>query len=93
MKTSKQPLLVCDGAARFLEETLVRSLEGTLFAAISVLFTLAGIAAVFEEALPGTSATQVMASTAAGLVSQARAEPSPRRVAAVVDPSGGDVSQ
>jgi hypothetical protein len=93
MKTSKNPLLVCDGVARFLEETLVRSLEGALFAAVSAVFTLTVIAAVFAELPVANSGTPAMASTASDPALAARAEFAPRQLAAVRDVSQADSTQ
>lgn len=48
MQTSMKPLFMREGAMRFLEETVVHSMEGVLFVLLSTLFTLAGGAAFFE---------------------------------------------
>ena len=48
MQTSLKPLFMREGAMHFLGDTVVSSMEGLLFALISILFTLAG-AAVFVE--------------------------------------------
>lgn len=93
MKTSKKPLLVCDGAARFLEETLVRSLEGTLFAVVSAVFTVASIALVVDEAPWGRSGAQTMAAAAPAPASHARPEIVPRQVVAAHDGAGERATQ
>ncbi len=49
MQTSMKPLFTHERAMRFLEETVVHSMEGVLFALISALFTLAGAAAFLED--------------------------------------------
>ena len=49
MQTSMKPLFMHERAMRFLEETVVHSMEGALFFLLSSLFTLAGVAAVFED--------------------------------------------
>ncbi len=49
MQTSMKPLFMRERAMRFLEVTLVHSMEGVLFALLSALFTLAGVAAFVED--------------------------------------------
>jgi hypothetical protein len=50
MQTPMKPLFMRDRAMRFLEVTVVHSMEGVLFALLSALFTLAGAAAFLEDA-------------------------------------------
>lgn len=49
MQTSMKPLFTGERAMRFLEITVVHSMEGVLFALLSALFTLAGAAAFLED--------------------------------------------
>ena len=49
MQTSMRPLFTGERAIRFLEVTVVHSMEGVLFALLSALFTLAGAAALLEN--------------------------------------------
>jgi len=49
MQTSMKPLFTGERAIRFLEVTVVHSMEGVLFALLSALFTLAGAAALLEN--------------------------------------------
>jgi hypothetical protein len=49
MQTSMKPLFMGERAMRFLEVTVVHSMEGMLFALLSALFTLAGVAAFVED--------------------------------------------
>ena len=49
MQTSMKPLFMGERAIRFLEVTVVHSMEGVLFALLSALFTLAGVAAFLED--------------------------------------------
>ncbi|MBI3156352.1 MAG: hypothetical protein HYZ20_13215 [Burkholderiales bacterium] len=93
MTTSKKPMLVCDGAARWLEETLVRSLEGTLFALVSALFALASIALVADEKPWGSSGAQTIAATAPGPAAHARAEVAPRQIVAARRDAGERATQ
>lgn len=50
MQESMKPLFMRERAMRFLEVTVVHSMEGMLFALLSALFTLAGAAAFLEDA-------------------------------------------
>jgi hypothetical protein len=49
MQTSMKPLFTGERAMRFLEITVVHSMEGVLFVLLSALFTLAGAAAFLED--------------------------------------------
>ena len=49
METPMKPLFMRQRALRFLTETVVHSMEGVLFVLVSMLFTLAGAAAVLED--------------------------------------------
>jgi hypothetical protein len=49
MQTSMKPLFMRESALRFLEVTVVHSMEGMLFALLSALFTLAGAAVLLED--------------------------------------------
>ena len=49
MQTPMKPLFMREGAMRFLEVTVVHSMEGVLFVLLSALFTLAGVAAFVED--------------------------------------------
>ena len=49
MQTSMKPLFMREGAMRFLQVTVVHSMEGALFAVLSALFTLAGAAALLGD--------------------------------------------
>ncbi len=49
MQASMKPLFMRERAMRFLEVTVVHSMEGVLFALISALFTLGGAAVFFED--------------------------------------------
>jgi len=45
-----KPQFTREAARHFLEETVVHSMEGVLFASLSTLFTLAGAAIFLEDA-------------------------------------------
>jgi hypothetical protein len=66
MQTSMKPLFMGERAIRFLEVTVVHSMEGVLFALLSALFTLAGAAALLEDSswLAGSSSTVAAAPAA-----------------------------
>jgi hypothetical protein len=49
MQTSMKPLFTGERAMRFLEITVVHSMEGVLFALLSAVFTIAGAAAFLED--------------------------------------------
>ena len=49
MQTPMKPLFMSERAMRFLEVTVVHSMEGVLFVLLSALFTLAGVAAFVED--------------------------------------------
>jgi hypothetical protein len=49
MQTSMKPLFMRERAMHFLEDTVVHSMEGVLFASLSTLFTLAGAAVFLED--------------------------------------------
>ena len=49
MQTPMKPLFMRERAMRFLEVTVVHSMEGVLFVLLSALFTLAGVAAFVED--------------------------------------------
>lgn len=65
MTTSMKPLFTRAAAMQFLEQTVVHSLEGWLFALVSVLFTLAGANAFIEGALRPVDNAAMVASTPA----------------------------
>lgn len=67
MQTPMKPLFMRERAMRFLEVTVVHSMEGVLFALLSALFTLAGAAAFLENSrwLAGSAAMTASAPTAA----------------------------
>ena len=69
MQASMKPLFMRERAMRFLEVTMVHSMEGMLFALLSALFTVAGAAAFLED-------SSWMAG-GAGLVASAPAPASP----------------
>ena len=69
MQTSMKPLFMRERAMRFLEVTMVHSMEGMLFALLSALFTVAGAAAFLEDSSWLTGG--------AGLVASAPAPASP----------------
>jgi len=50
MQAPMKPLFTREAARHFLEETVVHSMEGALFALLSALFTLAGAAIFVEDA-------------------------------------------
>ncbi len=49
MQTPMKPLFMREGAMHFLENTVVHSMEGVLFASLSTLLTLAGVAMFIEN--------------------------------------------
>lgn len=49
MQAPMKPLFTREAARHFLEETVVHSMEGVLFASLSTLFTLAGAAVFLED--------------------------------------------
>ena len=65
MQTSMKPLFTGERAIHFLEVTVVHSMEGVLFALLSVLFTLAGAAAFLEDSSWLAGSAQVAASAPA----------------------------
>jgi hypothetical protein len=65
MQTSMKPLFMREAAMRFLEVTVVHSMEGALFVLLSVLFTLAGGAAFFEGSSWRAGSAAMTASTPA----------------------------
>lgn len=56
-----KPLFTTDRALHFLRETVVSSMEGTLFVLLSALFTLAGAAALLEDFLPARDSGEMTA--------------------------------
>ena len=50
MSGPMKPLFMREKAMHFLEETVVHSMEGMLFALLSALFTVAGAMALLEDA-------------------------------------------
>ena len=65
MQTPMKPLFMSERAMRFLEVTVVHSMEGVLFALLSALFTLAGAAAFLEDANWSSGSADVTASAPA----------------------------
>jgi hypothetical protein len=65
MQTSMKPLFTGERAMRFLEVTVVHSMEGMLFALLSALFTLAGAAACFEDFGPTNALAEASAAAPA----------------------------
>jgi len=82
MQTSMKPLFMRERAMRFLEVTMVHSMEGMLFALLSALFTLAGAAIFLEDSrwLAGGAETTAAAPAPAAPV---LAEHPPQPVAAL----------
>jgi len=92
MQTPMKPLFMRERAMRFLEVTVVHSMEGVLFVLLSALFTLAGVAAFVEDSslLAASSAMTASApaaaapvlaerpSQAAGMQQASYATPNPR---------------
>jgi hypothetical protein len=74
MQTSMKPLFMRERAMRFLEVTVVHSMEGVLFALLSAVFTLAGAAAFVEDSswLAGRPEMTASAPAAAAPVLAAR---------------------
>jgi len=74
MQTSMKPLFMREGAMRFLEVTVVHSMEGMLFALLSALFTLAGAAALLEDSswLAGSAMTASAPAPAAPMLAEQR---------------------
>lgn len=54
-------LFTHDRALHFLRETLVGSMEGTLFVLLSALFTLGGAAALLEDFAPALGSGEMTA--------------------------------
>ncbi len=79
MQTSMKPLFMRQRAMHFLERTVVHSMEGTLFALLSALFTLAGAAALFEDSgwLAGSAGMTASAPSAAEVPVVAHSTPPP----------------
>ena len=61
MTSPMKPFFSRDSALHFMRETVVSSMEGTLFILLSALFTLAGAAALLEDFLPAGGATDMTA--------------------------------
>jgi hypothetical protein len=77
MQTSMKPLFMRETAMRFLEVTVVHSMEGVLFALLSVLFTIAGVAAVVED-WSGLAASNEMTAAAPAAAAPVLAERPPQ---------------
>lgn len=60
MTHSMKPLFTRESARRFLQQTVVGSLEGVLFLSLSTLFTLAGTAAFFEGSTFGAGVADML---------------------------------
>ena len=82
MQASMKPLFMRERAMRFLEVTMVHSMEGMLFALLSALFTLAGAAIFLEDSrwLAGSAESTAAAPAPAAPV---LAENPPQPVAAL----------
>ena len=76
MQTSMKPLFMRERAMHFLEDTVVHSMEGVLFASLSTLFTLAGAAVFLEDS-----------SWLAGSADMTASAPAPEPPAAVAERS------
>jgi hypothetical protein len=79
MQTSMKPLFMREKALHFLEETVVHSMEGVLFALLSALFTLAGAAAYLEDSSWFADSDQMTASAPSAPAAQAVAQQGPQQ--------------
>lgn len=61
MTSPMKPFFTRDSALHFMRETLVGSMEGTLFVLLSVLFTVAGAAALLEDFAPALGTGEMTA--------------------------------
>lgn len=61
MNSPMKPFFTRDSALHFLRETVVGSMEGTLFVLLSVSFTLAGAAALLEDFAPALGVGEMTA--------------------------------
>lgn len=88
MQTSMKPLFTGERAMRFLEITVVHSMEGVLFVLLSALFTLAGAAAFLEDSdwLAG-SAGMTASAPAAPLLAGRPSQPAGMQQASYSPPS------
>jgi hypothetical protein len=88
MQTSMKPLFMRETAMRFLEVTVVHSMEGVLFALLSVLFTIAGVAAVVEDwsGLAASNEMTAAAPAAAAPVLAERPQPAGMQQASYLPP-------
>ena len=78
MQTSLKPLFMREGAMHFLGDTVVGSMEGLLFALISILFSLAGAAVFVEDSrwfARGAEMTAVAPAPAAPVLTERPVQP------------------